>query len=140
MNYIKHITTFVLIISIVFSVSIKGQDVVPTKNEEIYSLEVANVKMEVDASFGGRIISYKMWTSPQSEWVWPPDKEIDENQYEANILGNKIYMLSDNVADLDITVSKYYYGNTADTSITIDYSLINTLCLSKMLLYLLMTH
>ena len=71
------------------------------KNDpKIYTLNVDNVTMEIDANNGARITSLKydttevlsqinfpnmygstFWTSPQKEWNWPPVPEFDKYRY-----------------------------------------------------------
>ena len=65
-----------------------------------YSISVGDVTMTVDASRGAKILSYKLgdvevlnqgrmpnsfgstfWTSPQSEWNWPPVADYDTKPF-----------------------------------------------------------
>lgn len=69
--------------------------------DQIYDLSVGKMSMRIAAERGGRIISLKydgtevlsqlkmpnmygstFWTSPQSEWNWPPVREHDSALYD----------------------------------------------------------
>ncbi|NJM14076.1 MAG: hypothetical protein HC896_00600 [Bacteroidales bacterium] len=91
-------------------------DVPPQVDGDLYSIAFNNMYFEADASFGGRISSFKLndkellfdnrnysdpilwgstlWDSPQSAWGWPPAKTLDSEPYTASISENKIIMVS----------------------------------------------
>ena len=76
-----------------------------------YSVSVGDVTLTVDASRGGKILSYKyqdteilsqtrmpnsfgstFWTSPQSEWNWPPVAEYDTKPFYAELKENALVL------------------------------------------------
>ena len=84
---------------------------VTSSGEGKYTLRVGDVTMVVDASRGGKIVSYKygdkeilsqtrmpnsfgstFWTSPQSEWNWPPVPEYDTKPFNAEIVDDKLIL------------------------------------------------
>jgi len=130
-----------------------AQNVLPVKNGDIYILTVGNTEFSIDASMGGRVSSYKLdnkellfttppnddngtlygsvlWPSPQNGgdkgWGWPPSAIIDLNPYEANINENKIIVTSEKDPNKSgLQIKKAYWGNLSDTSITLEYTMIN---------------
>ena len=65
-----------------------------------YDIKVGDITMTVNAAQGGKIVSYRLgdaeglaqtrmpnsfgstfWTSPQSEWNWPPVAEYDRKPF-----------------------------------------------------------
>jgi len=129
---------------------VSGQDILPVKDGDIYSIEFANVKFSVDASTGGRVSSFKvnsnellytnkpdptlwgsvLWPSPQNGgdkgWGWPPSVVIDLNPYNGTIAENKIIVVSEKDPNKSgLQVKKAYWGNDSDTSITLEYTMIN---------------
>src|SRR5579864_6948899 len=70
-----------------------------------YVIEFGHSAVEVDAADGGRIITFSFdgrsvlqsrenspeaygssfWTSPQSDWVWPPPRTMDKDPWKATI-------------------------------------------------------
>ena len=90
-----------------------------TNSGNIYTLQLGDLKMVVDAATGGRITEFSLrgtnvlvtqdenvnygstyWPSPQSSWCtagggcWPPIAEIDNEPYEASIDGLKSIRLN----------------------------------------------
>lgn len=141
----------IIILSILFISSCSSSDkepttIVPTSDGNgIYSLKGTNMYFEVDANFGGRISSFKLgnkemlsrkdvdsnnwgstfWTSPQSDWNWPPPANIDRNPYNAEIIDDAIILRSDKDETLGYSVTKKFAADAKDTSISITYTIIN---------------
>lgn len=81
--------------------------VTPNHRGSRHRLEAAGIALEVDAGVGGRVVEFSfegrnvllpssvhadnygstLWTSPQSQWEWPPPAEIDTGSYEAALIG-----------------------------------------------------
>ena len=78
-----------------------------------YSISTGDVTLTVDAAKGGKVVSFKyqdkevlsqtrfpnsfgstFWTSPQSEWNWPPVAEYDRNPFTAEVKGNTLILTS----------------------------------------------
>ncbi|MBR6538598.1 MAG: hypothetical protein IKT76_01905 [Bacteroides sp.] len=116
-----------------------------TKNEDgKYSLSVGHVTLTVDAQKGGKIVSYKyddkeilsqtrtpnsfgstFWTSPQSEWNWPPVPEYDTKPFKAEINGNTLVLTGDKSARFGYRVRKEFTTDKKDNAIVITYTIIN---------------
>lgn len=109
-----------------------------------YSLCVGEVTMLVDALKGGKIVSYKyndteilsqtkipnsfgstFWTSPQSEWNWPPVPEYDSKPYRAQIIDSKLVLMGEKSERFGYRVRKEFITDPNDHSIVITYSIIN---------------
>lgn len=116
-----------------------------TNNENgRYSLRVGNVTMTVDASKGGKIVSYKyddkeilsqtrmpnsfgstFWTSPQSEWNWPPVPEYDTKPFNAEVADNKLVLTGEKSKRFGYRVRKEFATDSKDNAIVITYTIIN---------------
>jgi hypothetical protein len=78
----------------------------------IYEIKCGKVVMKVSAD-GGRIVSLSygknefltqstehenfgstLWTSPQSDWGWPPYDVLDNREYQVNQVGDSLVMIS----------------------------------------------
>lgn len=124
----------------------QSQAIVPTEKQEgVFSFNVHDLYFEVDANTGGRISSFKIgsnemlspkdvnpdnwgstfWTSPQSDWGWPPSENIDKNKYQASIEGNSVILKSEKDEKLGYTIEKKFSANGKDTSIVIVYKITN---------------
>ncbi|MBR3895436.1 MAG: hypothetical protein IKJ42_00190 [Bacteroidaceae bacterium] len=109
-----------------------------------YTLRVGNVTMVVDASKGGKIMSYKyndkevlsqtrmpnsfgstFWTSPQSEWNWPPVPEYDTKPFKAEVNGDKLVLTGDKSGRFGYRVRKEFVTDAKDKAIVITYTIIN---------------
>ena len=115
------------------------------KTDSLYTLTAGHVAMTIDASFGGRIRSLRyddrevlsqtrwpesfgstFWTSPQSEWNWPPVAEIDKGAYTVEQADrNTITMTSQPSRRLGIAVTKRFTAADDGTSISVTYTISN---------------
>ena len=112
--------------------------------ETSFDIKVGEVTMTVDASKGGKILSYRygetevlsqmkfpnwfgstFWTSPQKEWNWPPVPEIDSKPYTATRENGKIVMTSQLSQRIPLRIVKEFSTDEADNAIVITYSIIN---------------
>jgi hypothetical protein len=138
--------SFLSTLLIIVSIHLSGQDVIPVQDGDIFTLEAGNVIFEVDASFGGRISSFSidgnevlylstggddflwgsiLWPSPQT-WPWPPPFDaLEYDAYSGEISDNKIILTSETDDYTDLVFEKTFYANSSDTSISIEYKLIN---------------
>ena len=116
-----------------------------TKNEDgKYSLSVGHVTLTVDAQKGGKIVSYRyddkeilsqtkipnsfgstFWTSPQSEWNWPPVPEYDTKPFNAEIAGDKLILTGEKSKRFGYRVRKELTTDKKDNAIVITYTIIN---------------
>ena len=115
------------------------------KTDSLYILTAGHVAMTIDASFGGRIRSLRyddrevlsqtrwpesfgstFWTSPQSEWNWPPVAEIDKGAYTVEQADrNTVTMISQPSRRLGIAVTKRFTAADDGTSISVTYTISN---------------
>ena len=144
----KNLPLYVLFACLLINLNVFGQLVKPTQSGSKYTITLANINFEVDASYGARISSVKVdnneilylagytgdylwgstfWYSPQSDWVWPPSTSLDRGEYIGGIDGNILSFDSykDDLYNTGLRFMKTFYGDIADTSITIVYSIIN---------------
>jgi hypothetical protein len=110
--------------------------------EQQYTLKTGDVSMTVDAN-GGKILSFKLgdaevinqsrfpnsfgstfWTSPQSEWNWPPVPEYDRLPYTVEA-GEKLVMTSQVSERMKYRITKTFTPNDADHSISVTYTIKN---------------
>ena len=108
-----------------------------------YSVKVGDVTLTVDASRGGKIISYKyqdteilsqtrmpnsfgstFWTSPQSEWNWPPVAEYDTKPFNAELKENALVLTGDK-SRFGYRVRKEFTTDSKDNAIVITYTIVN---------------
>lgn len=109
-----------------------------------YSITQGNVTMTIDAQKGGKIVSYRyddsevlsqtrfpnsfgstFWTSPQSEWNWPPVAEYDRNPFTAEVNGNTLVLTSAKSERFGYRIRKEFNTDAKDNSIVITYTIIN---------------
>ena len=114
-----------------------------------FSLEGRAGRLVVDAEAGGRITSLTppdgsvealsdsavdadnygstFWTSPQSDWDWPPPREIDRDPYAVLEAGaDAITLLGPPSAKLGVRVTKHFSLDEARQAFVLHYSLVNT--------------
>jgi hypothetical protein len=150
----KIVAIGLLFSGILFHCNVFSQRVTPKQQDGKYYFQVANVTFEVDPSFGGRITSFQIgdreilcvtkntnwswgstfWQSPQNCttcWGWPPSTELDSDPYSGGIAGDSISIVSDVDPKDKIKFRKTFYASLKDTSVTINYSIINTDVTSK---------
>lgn len=117
---------------------------VTSSGEGKYTLRVGDVTMVVDASRGGKIVSYKygdkeilsqtrmpnsfgstFWTSPQSEWNWPPVPEYDTKPFNAEIVDDKLILTGEKSARFGYRVRKMFVVDKKDNAMVITYTISN---------------
>ena len=116
----------------------------PKREKKIYSLSVGDLKMDIDANNGARVLSFKLdtteiisqiefpnqfgstfWTSPQAEWNWPPVREIDSNPYTVEEKDGAIVMTSEVSSKLPFRITKRFATDAQDQCFVITYSITN---------------
>lgn len=114
----------------------------PADTDAKYTLQAGDVTMVVDATFGGRILSFKykdteilsqttapnsfgstFWTSPQKVWNWPPVPEYDTNEYTVEDNGTSIVMTGSKSEKYGYRIRKEFVAGKK--SILVKYSIIN---------------
>jgi hypothetical protein len=117
-----------------------------TQKGNVYTLVQGQTRLEVSASIAGRISSLKIdgeemlltadkagnaiwgstfWSSPQSEWSWPPIDILDGAPYEVSVAGNRILFTSKTDPETGYQFVKSYGVNAEKKCISIIYSIYN---------------
>jgi hypothetical protein len=93
-----------------------------------YTLAAGPVSVEIDPNVGGRVVALRLdgtdwltgpdanatnygstfWTSPQSDWNWPPPPEIDTDPYAATVDGTDLVLQGKTSAALHLSVTKRF--------------------------------
>lgn len=109
-----------------------------------YTITNGDVTMTIDASKGGKIVSYKyrdqevlsqsrfpnsfgstFWTSPQSDWNWPPVREYDSMAYEAGPESDSLVLTGQKSERFGMRIRKSFTADEKTESITVTYTIIN---------------
>ena len=112
--------------------------------EKLYTLQVGDAVMTVNAEGGGKILSLKykeqevinqsrwpesfgstFWTSPQKEWNWPPVPEFDKRPYTVEQESPTLVMTSEVSERLKFRIRKEFATDPSDSAFVITYSIIN---------------
>lgn len=139
----KRIVLLLLVAASLGGFTLSAQTVNSLENGK-YSLSVGDVTLTVDASRGGKIVSYKykdteilsqtrmpnsfgstFWTSPQSEWNWPPVPEYDTKPFNAEVTDGKLVLTGEKSKRFGYKVRKEFVTDTKDNAIVITYTLVN---------------
>ena len=108
-------------------------------------IEIDGVRLEVDARAGGRVTSLRrgvvevlsgrdvdpdnygstFWTSPQSDWGWPPPAEIDRAPYAVDAGGEAIVMTGAPHPALGLRVTKRVSVDRARRGFALEYTIHN---------------
>ncbi|HEY4187809.1 MAG TPA: hypothetical protein VGP07_22225 [Polyangia bacterium] len=119
--------------------------VVPRIEGTIYRWSFGETTFEVDAAHGARVTRFSLggdnilsgpevnalnfgatfWTSPQSQWGWPPPVELDSEPYSATRLGDTALFSGRPDATLGIAVNKRVSVDGASGVVTLEYELRN---------------
>ncbi len=124
-----------------------GSDrVAPTVEGSVYTFTNGDTVLAVDAGQGGRIVTFSLgglnsvtaakstvdnnwgstfWTSPQTDWNWPPPAEIDSDPYQASLNGGVLTLTGDTSLKLDLAVTKTFSMDPATGHVTIEYGITN---------------
>jgi hypothetical protein len=110
-----------------------------------YLLELGPYALEVDPVDGARIVAFSLggknalatrgespeaygslfWTSPQSDWVWPPPPELDKLAWEPSAEGDALTLKSKVDEKLGLSVEQRISADPEQGAIIIEYTLIN---------------
>ena len=111
-----------------------------------YVLECGDLAIEVDAAAGGRVTSFRrgghdaligpeidannygstLWTSPQSDWGWPPPVEFDGRPYDVQRTDEAIALTGPMIASLGVALEKRLEVDRTRNAFAITYSIRNT--------------
>lgn len=110
-------------------------------DRSLFVLTIDDVRLEVDASRGGRITALRLgernllsgaevdqinygstfWTSPQSDWGWPPDVEIDSAPYAGAFEGEAIVLRGPASPRLGVSVEKRIEADRARRAFVLSF-------------------
>jgi hypothetical protein len=120
--------------------------VVPALNGSVYSFAFGDTTFAVDTAKGGRIVTFSLsnrnilttpatgdpanygstfWSSPQSDWNWPPPTQIDPGPYVGSLAGAALSLTSATAPTLGLAVTKEFSVDSGTGIVTIKYGLVN---------------
>jgi len=123
-----------------------------TKNGNKYLITQGQAQLEINASSAGRISSLKvngqemlltqdkgansmwgsvLWSSPQSEWSWPPIATLDSAAYKVTVDNNRLVFTSKTDPATGYQFVKSYGINTEKKCLSIIYSIYNHAAVEK---------
>ena len=112
----------------------------------VYTLTQDQTRLEVNANIAARISSLKIdgeellltadktnnavwgsvfWSSPQTEWSWPPIEVLDSAPYQVSVVDNRLVFTSKIDPDTGYQFIKSYSVDAEKKCITILYSIYN---------------
>ena len=119
----------------------------PTLTEDAgkYALAQGDLSVEIDPQVGGRVTALRLgtdewltgqdanatnygstfWTSPQSDWNWPPPPEIDNDPYAVTVNGTQLVLQGKKNGALGAAVTKQFSIDPTSGAVVIDYRLSN---------------
>ncbi len=120
----------------------------PIERGDLLVLELGDTYFAVKPGFGARITSFQLagtellagtaadaenfgstfWTSPQSDWGWPPPAAVNHGAYTYSLEGNTIVLQSGTatVNGKQLTITKRISPDFEREAIDIEYSINNT--------------
>ena len=110
-----------------------------------HALEFGDVYFEVDPLVGGRVTSFRLggadvltgpdvdahnygstfWTSPQSDWGWPPPVEVDRHPNDVSAGADSLTLTSSPHDALGIRVTKRFVADRARGAVVLEYGIHN---------------
>jgi hypothetical protein len=110
-----------------------------------YLLALDDASLEVDPALGGRVTALRasgrdlltgtdldagnfgstFWTSPQSQWGWPPVPEIDHAPYRVAVDGGVIVMHGEVSPALGVAVEKRFSADGERGCFALTYGIVN---------------
>ena len=124
---------------------VKANSVIPAANGSVFSFQFGDTQFAVDVNQGGRIVTFAIsgrniltgpavdpanfgstfWSSPQSDWNWPPPPEIDSAPYASSLDGAVLSLSSATAASLGLAVQKKFSADGETGVVTVAYTLSN---------------
>lgn len=112
---------------------------------KVSNLRMPHKILAIDHNYGARIVSLKyygrelllpytanednfgstFWTSPQSDWQWPPIATFDVMPYSMNMINSEIQYYSKADKKTGLQVGKYFKIDQTDSSFIITYIIKN---------------
>lgn len=126
------------------AVSASAAQLTEEKGEGLYGISAGKLSMVIDAGKGAKILSFKyedqeiisqiqrfnafgatFWTSPQSEWNWPPVAEYDRLPYEVEMGEDRIVMNGKVSEKFGYSIRKEFVALPEENVIQVNYSIVN---------------
>jgi hypothetical protein len=125
--------------------TVKPNSVVPAISGSVFSFQFGDTLFAVDAKLGGRIVTFSLsghniltgpavdaanfgstfWSSPQSDWNWPPPPEIDSAPYTASLDGTILSLSGVPAPGLGLAVGKKFSADGQVGAVTVEYTIAN---------------
>lgn len=129
-----------------------SEPALPALEQGRYVFRAGRAELEVDAGLGGRVTRFSLdgrnvltgpevvaagpdtlpnmfgstfWTSPQSDWGWPPETELDSERHEASVEGDALRLESQPGSRTGYGVRKRFRLDAATGVAHLDYELVN---------------
>jgi hypothetical protein len=119
--------------------------VIPVAQGSLFTFQLDDTIFAVDARLGGRVVTFSLggrniltgpavdaanygstfWSSPQSDWGWPPSPEIDSAPYAADIAGAVLSLRGTPAPVLGLGVEKTFGADRQTGVVTVKYTLKN---------------
>lgn len=110
-----------------------------------YRIESSDLAIEVDPADGGRIVEFShrgvsvvldratspgaygssFWTSPQSDWQWPPPLELDQAAWSPQVSNRSLILKSKTIEKLLLSATQSLHFDEAHATLVIEYQLRN---------------
>jgi hypothetical protein len=123
----------------------KPSPVLPVAKGSLFSFQFGDTQFAIDASLGGRIVTFALpggniltgpavdpgnfgstfWSSPQSDWGWPPPPEIDSAPYAAQVKGSVLALAGTPAAAMGLAVEKTFSADAQSGVVTVGYTMRN---------------
>jgi hypothetical protein len=118
----------------------------PTAQGSVYTFTFGQTVFAVDAAKGGRIVRFSLggrnilttaksnddnnwgstfWTSPQSDWNWPPPVQLDSDVYVPMVAGKTLQLTSATFGGLGLAISKKFSLDSVAGAVDIEYGIVN---------------
>ena len=129
--------------ALAFGCLASAQDIKTLENNR-YSISNGDVTLTVDAARGAKILSFQykgkevlsqnqrpnafgstFWTSPQSEWNWPPVPEYDSKPYTAGQKNGALVLTGQTSEKYKYHITKEFRADPSDGAIIVTYSITN---------------
>jgi hypothetical protein len=125
----------------------------PTLENGSYVFRIGELELHVDPALGGRVTRFSLggtnvltgpevvaggegtsdtnmygstfWTSPQSDWGWPPEVEIDSAAQRVSLAGAVLELESEPGASTGYAVNKRFWADASRGQLMLEYQLTN---------------
>ncbi|MDP9035935.1 MAG: DUF4380 domain-containing protein [Myxococcota bacterium] len=135
------------------AVAADARAVIPVLSGGAYIFAAGDLSFAVDPQHGGRVVAFTLagenvltgpdanatnygstfWTSPQSDWGWPPPPEIDNLPYMASIDSGTLVLSGSDSRALGVRVTKAFSLDGVSGAVSLDYTIQNSGAVSRSL-------